>query len=231
MIKDYVSLDLETTGLNPKLDKIIEIGAVKVKEGVVVDTFSTFVHPGRVLSNEIIRLTGITDQDLVNAPIINDVLEELLEFIEDLPLLGHRVIFDYSFVKKAATNQGLVFEKKGIDTLKIARKQLATLESKKLDFLCEYYHIPHTAHRALEDAKATSLLYEKLVTNFYNDIDFKPYPLHYKAKKEGPITKKQIERLTALLIQHGIHEDIVIAMLSKNEASRYIDMILSKYGQ
>lgn len=231
MTTTYVSLDLETTGLNPKIDKIIEIGAVKVIEGKVVDTYSTFVNPGRTLTDDVKKLTGITDIDLENAPAIAEVLESLVIFLEDMTLVGHRIIFDYSFVKKAATNQGLNFEKKGIDTLKIARKYLAKLESKKLDYLCGYYHIPLRAHRALEDAKATSILYEKLANAFYQEGDFTPSPLLYKVKKEGPITKKQKERIDFLLEKFQIQTALTISMLTKNEASRYIDKLLAKHGR
>ena len=113
MITSYVSIDLETTGLNPKTDKIIEIGAVKVIDGKAVDTFRTYVNPGRVLEERIVELTGICQEQVDEAPPIGDVLPALAEFLEDLPLLGHRILFDYSFLKKAAANQKLPFEKKG----------------------------------------------------------------------------------------------------------------------
>jgi len=230
MIKSYISLDLETTGLNPKLDKIIEIGAVKVIDGKIVDTFSSFVNPGRALTEEIKSLTGIVETDLRHAPTISAIVADLLLFLEDLPLVGHRILFDYSFVKKAATNHNLPFEKKGIDTLKIARKYLRALESKKLTFLCEYYEIPHKAHRALEDASATSILYNKLADNYYHEEDFSPRPLLYKVKKEGPISKRQIERLEKLMRSLELEPEIDVAMMTKNEASRYIDRILAKRG-
>ena len=114
MINDYTVIDLETTGLNPKLDKIIEIGGVKVREGSVVEEFNTFVNPGRKLSERIIELTGITDEEVENAPYIEEILPEFLAFIGEDILLGHNLIFDYSFVKKAVVNQKLTFEKMGI---------------------------------------------------------------------------------------------------------------------
>ena len=99
---------------------------------------------------------------------IEELLPDLLVFLEDYPLLGHSILFDYSFLKKAAVNQKLSFEKRAIDTLKIARKYLADLEHRNLDYLCEYYGIPHHAHRALEDAGATDLLYRKLAEQFFS---------------------------------------------------------------
>ena len=160
MTEEYTALDLETTGLNPKKDKIIEIGAVKVREGRIMDSFQCFVNPWRKLGEETRLLTGIDDGMLQDAPGIEEVLEPLIDFIGEDVLVGHRILFDYSFVKKAAVNRSLVFEKEGIDTLKLARKLLPDLESRKLGDLCNYYGIAHRAHRALADAEASSGLYQ-----------------------------------------------------------------------
>lgn len=166
MTDSYVCLDLETTGLDPKKDKIIEIGAVRVRSGEITERMETLVNPGRMLPSRIVELTGICDSQLTDAPDITKVLPELLDFIGEDILLGHGVLFDYSFVKKAAVNQRLTFEKKGIDTLKIARKFLGGLESRSLTFLCKHFGIAHNAHRALADAEATSALYGKLTELF-----------------------------------------------------------------
>ena len=111
MIQDYVVLDLETTGLSPKSDRIIEIGAARVRQGKVEEVYSTFVNPGRLLTEHTIELTGIRDENLLDAPLIEDVLEPFLDFIGNDCLLGHNILFDYSFVKKAAVNHKLSFEK------------------------------------------------------------------------------------------------------------------------
>ena len=92
-MKDYVCLDLETSGLYPRLDKIIEIGAVKVLGGVAAERFQTFVNPGRKLSGHTSEITGITDRDLESAPYIEEALPEFLAFAGELPLLGHSVLF------------------------------------------------------------------------------------------------------------------------------------------
>ncbi len=231
MHNTYIALDLETTGLNPKRDKIIEIGAIKVVDGSVVDRLSTFVNPGRRLEERIVELTDITDERLADAPYIEDVISDILEFIGDSPLLGHRILFDYSFLKKAAVNQKKVFEKKGIDTLKIARKYLPELEHRNLSFLCEYYKIPHQAHRALADAEAAHKLYQKLAALFYQEEDvlFQPTPLLYKVKRDTPATKSQKERLYRLLTQHNITLGIDVEKLTRSEASRITDKILTSY--
>lgn len=233
MIDSYVCLDLETTGLDPKKDKIIEIGAVKVKDREVVDIMETFVNPERPLEERIIALTGIKDEQLSNAPDIKEILPKLIDFIGDDILLGHRVSFDYSFVKKAAINQRLKFEKFGIDTLKLARKFLPDLESRSLEFLCRHFEIEHSAHRALADAKATSELYYKLVELFYEGHEdvFKPKLLSYNAKPDTPITIPQKEQLYKLLDKHKIKVDYDVEKLTRSEASRIISQILVEYGR
>ena len=236
MIESYISIDLETTGLNPKTDKIIEIGAVKVVDGECVETFSTFVNPGRKLEERIVELTGIRDEDLQDAPYIEEVLPKLLEFMGDACILGHSVLFDFSFLKKAAVNNKLEFEKEAIDTLKIARKYLADLESRSLDKLCEHYKIPHHAHRALEDAQATHYLYQKLAEQFLpQDTSqaeelFRPKKLIYKAKKDSPATNSQKERLYRLVERHKITLSVDIEKLTKSEASRLVDKLRTQFG-
>ena len=105
MYDTYVSIDLETTGLNPKRDRIIEIGAIRVEQGQIVEEFSTFVDPGRKLEERITELTGIRDEDLADAPQLDEVFPKLLEFMGELPLLGHSVLFDFSFLKKAVRHK------------------------------------------------------------------------------------------------------------------------------
>lgn len=228
-MRDYVCVDLETTGLTPRQNHIIEIGGVKVRDGQVVDTFSTFVNPGRQLETRIIELTGITDDDLKSAPSIREVLPEFLRFAEELPLLGHNVLFDYSFLKKEAVNLGLSFEREGVDTLQIARKYLPQLPSRSLGALCAYYQIPLCAHRALGDATATVALYQRLVADYFDEEEsvFVPKPLIFTVKKESPATKRQKDLLYRLQERHRIDLKVDIEMLSKNEASRLADKIRS----
>lgn len=237
MINNYVSIDLETTGLDPKKDKIIEIGAVKVLNGIVIDTLETFVNPSRRLEERITQITGITNEDLKHAMEPEVAIPQLISFIGDNILLGHSVLFDYSFIKRAAVNLGYPFEKKAIDTLKISRKFLNALDSRKLGALCTHYNINLNAHRALADATATHELFKRLVTDFSQDVtgkvhgEFEPIPLFYKVKKEGPITIPQKERLLRLLDKHKIIVDWDINKMTKNEASRYTDQLLFRYGK
>lgn len=230
MYDTYVSIDLETTGLNPKRDRIIEIGAIRVEHGEITGEFSTFVNPGRKLEERITELTGIRDEDLADAPELDEVFPGLLEFMGELPLLGHSILFDYSFLKKAAVDRKLTFERSGVDTLKIARKYLPELPHRNLEYLCRYYEIPHHAHRALEDAKATDLLFRKLTELFYEE-EFEPQPLHFQVKRDTPATKPQKEWLYRLAEQHKITLEVDVEKLTRSEASRLVDKILAKYGR
>ncbi|MBD5523454.1 MAG: 3'-5' exonuclease [Lachnospiraceae bacterium] len=234
----YVCIDLETTGLNPKTDKIIEIGAIRVENHVIIEEWETFVNPDRQLDERIIELTGIRDEQLISAPMIDQVLPKLLEVIGDRVLLGHSVTFDYSFIKRAAVGQKLSFERNGIDTLKIARKYLPNLESRSLGYLCEYFGINHSAHRALCDARATVELYRKLTELFYdmeaaegNKSLFLPKKLRHNVKRDTPATKPQKEQLYKLTDRHKLIIDYDIEKLTRSEASRKIDRILAEYGR
>ena len=125
-------------------------------------------------------------------------------------------------MKKAAVNQRLVFEKKGIDTLKLAKLFLPELKSRSLLFLCEYYGIAHNAHRALADAEAAAKLYQKLAALFYqgNETAFEPNRLMCQVKRETPIT-----------IPHKLTVDYQVEKLTRNEASRIIGRLLAEYGR
>lgn len=229
----YISLDLETTGLSPKHDKIIEIGAVKVICGEIVDKLSTFVNPGRELDERVRELTGINPEDLALAPSIEKVIGQVVSFSEGLPLIGHRILFDYSFVKQAAVNSGLTFERTGVDTLKISRACFPELESKRLKDMCDYYNIHLDAHRALNDAIATHELLVRLEKEFatkYPKI-FEPEKLNYQVKRESPIRPSQVEKIKELIERHNIDCPYVIEKMSRNEGSRYYDKIVAMYGK
>lgn len=233
MIDSFISIDLETTGLSPKQDKIIEIGAVKYQKGRKAEVFSAFLNPGRLLSEPIRNLTGITQEQVDKGEELEKILPKLILFMEELPLVGHKILFDYSFLKKAAVDYKISFEKDGLDTLKIARHYLPELEHKNLDFLCGYYGIELQPHRALADAEATAKLYFRLAELFYKESDslFIPKPLQYRAKRDTPATKAQKERLCYLLERHKLYVDYNVEKLTRREASRYTDKILAAFGR
>ena len=201
-IQDFVVLDLETTGLSVKEDQILEIGAVKVQGGEVTASYETFVNPGRKVPERITELTGIRDEMIANAPDVETAVRGFLDFCGGLPLLGHNILFDYSFIKQAAINARLDFEKEAWDTLKIARKALPDLESRSLEALCGYYQIPREhAHRAMDDVLETLALFRKLEEGFSEDHPewFAAAPLKAKMKREVPATEAQKKYLADLI--------------------------------
>lgn len=233
MINSFIALDLETTGISPAEDRIIEIGAIKVIDGRECDVFSTFVNPKRKIPARITEITGIDDEMVADAPVIQEVFPKLQDFLEEYPLLGHNILFDYSFLKTAAVNMDCPFEKPGIDTLKIARRVYKQAESKRLDFLCEYLQIdPGKSHRAYDDARSAKLLYEKMYMENPDDEGFsKTVVLEFGIKKRQPVTPAQLRYLKALLQTHGIVPEVELGSLTKNEASKMIDKIVSSYGR
>ena len=229
MLKSYVCFDLETTGLDPLYNEIIEIGALKVRDGKVAERFMEFIHPQEEISPMITNLTGITNEMVANARPADAVISDFLEFCEDDVLIGHNVGFDYSFMKSGASNLGLTFEKFGIDTFKIAQRTLKSLPSKSLSSLCEYYQIENkAAHRAYYDALATAKLYQTLA-HYFEPQDpkvFQPLQLQYKIKKVQPATPKQIALLERLTEQKELIPDWDTTTLTRSEASRIIDRLL-----
>lgn len=234
MTNSYVAVDLETTGIGAKREKITEIGMVKVVDGSVVETYHTMVNPHREIPERIVELTGITDEMVKDAPGIEDVLPKVIEFCEGFPLLGHQIIFDYGFLTQAAVNMKLEFKKDAVDTLKLCRYLMPGAEKKNLGAACTYFGVtPETAHRALSDAMSTHLLYQKLMEAFGGTRSelFETKPLIYKAKKERTATKRQKEHLQDLLKYHRIETTVQIEHMTGNEISRMIDKIIFTHGR
>lgn len=234
MIKDYVAFDLETTGLNVETDYIIEIGALKVKDGKVCERFMEFVKPQISISPTITNITGITNEMVASARNTHDIIRDFVEFCGDFVLVGHNIMFDYKFMKKYASEYGYHFEKSGIDTLKISRKTLCNLESKSLGTLCEHYNIINqAAHRAYHDALATAKIYHYLAHDFEDKEPklFMPESLQFKQKKVQPCTLRQIEYLKTLCNYHNICIQEHPEELTRSEMSRLIDKIITTHGK
>ncbi|EOS24545.1 exonuclease, DNA polymerase III, epsilon subunit [Lachnospiraceae bacterium 3-1] len=234
ILKNYVVVDLEMTGLHARTDRILEIGAVKVEQGKCASAFHRMINPHMKLSKEVMELTGITDEMTEGGCEVWTAVKDFQKFAEGFPLVGHNIIFDYSFLKQCAVNHGGSFEKDGIDTLKLARKFLPKAEKKTLDYLCIWLEIPREqSHRALEDAKATTVLLQYLQEHFEEKEPeaFLPKPLQYKVKKQGPASTRQKKRLKELADWHKIDLDVEIDSLTKNEAARITDRIRAAYGK
>lgn len=234
MIQDYIALDVETTGLSPAKDRVLEIGAAKIKGGKVSGTYGTLINTGVPIPMRIQMLTGITDKMQSTGKKAEQAFPEFVEFCGDLPVLGHNVAFDFGFLKQGAMNLGLTFEKEALDTLAIARKVLPTLPSRSLPAMCEHYGVnPGHSHRALDDALAAHKVLLKLWEEFGESCPeaFSLKKLTYEARKQSPITNSQKGYLNDLLKYHKIETNIRVEELTKSEASRMIDRIILQYGR
>ena len=160
----YVVFDLETTGFSSIKDKIIEIGAVKVENGVITDKFSTFVNPKVPIPFEITNLTGITDDMVMEAPDIETILPQFLEFVGDAVLVAHNASFDVSFIEQNYRYQDITPDFTSVDTVAMARILLPTLSKFKLNVVANALHISlENHHRAVDDAGATAEIFVKFV--------------------------------------------------------------------
>ncbi len=156
---EIVCFDIETTGLNKKYEVIIEIGAVVLKNGEITDTFNTFVSPGRILSPEIIRLTGITDEMLEGALSQEEALRGFLAFAGDRPLAAHNADFDMGFIAAGCRKYGIPFRNSSVDSLILAQNLLPELGKYKLDIVAEHLHLPaFNHHRASDDAATVAYM-------------------------------------------------------------------------
>ena len=161
---EYVVFDLETTGLSSANEAITEIGAVKVKNGEIVDSFNEFVNPGKPIPPKIVELTGITDSMVADAPYIDEILPKFYEFVGNSVLVAHNAGFDTSFIKKAASDCGMEYNFTVIDTLDLARATVPELKKHNLAALTKHFNVKlENHHRACDDAMATAHIFLKLV--------------------------------------------------------------------
>ncbi len=163
MARVYVSLDIETTGLDPERDVILEIGAVRFKGSRVLDTYDVLVDPGRPIPYKIQQLTGIMPADIKGAPALQAVLPELGRFVGNNPIVGHNISFDLGFLRK----QGIFQQNTSIDTFELASILLPHASRYSLTALLKHLEVElppeGQAHRALDDAQATRHLFEALL--------------------------------------------------------------------
>ena len=161
---EFVAFDLETTGLSSRKDKIIEIGAVIMKNGQELDRFQTFVDPGRSLSSETVQLTGITDEMLCGAPGIREALDDFRSFVGDRVLVAHNADFDTGFLQTAFANNGLEYAYTSADTLVLSQCLMPQLKKYKLDVVADAMNLPEFQHhRAADDAVTCGLIMARLM--------------------------------------------------------------------
>lgn len=161
LVDSYVVFDLETTGLESSLCEIIEIGALKYKNNELVEEFSVLVKPDKSISDEITRITGISNEMVMNAFGIDKVLPDFLTFIEDLPLVAHNSSFDLSFIEENIKRLGLpMIKNTNIDTVELARTYIPKAYNYKLTTLKNYFKLDYGSHRSIDDCKTTNYVYE-----------------------------------------------------------------------
>ena len=160
----FVVFDLETTGFSAEVDRIIEIGAVKIKNGEIVDNFSKFVNPKIPIPFRIEKLTGINDSMVMEAEPIEKILPEFLEFCGDAVMVAHNAGFDTSFIINNAERLGIKYDPTIMDTVLLAQFVIPNLHNYKLDTLCKHLAVSlENHHRAVDDAQATAYIYLKMV--------------------------------------------------------------------
>ncbi len=168
----FVCFDLETTGLYATNDKITEIGAVKIKDGSIVDTFSTFADPERAIPAKIVQLTGITDSMVKGAPSQSEAVRAFLDFCGDAVLVAHNAPFDTGFIRKACQDMGVEYNYTSVDTVAIARKILPDAPNVKLDTLAKHFRLgKFNHHRAVDDAEMLTNIFLNLVRLLEKSFD------------------------------------------------------------
>ncbi len=160
---EYIVFDIETTGLSQKKNKIIEIGAVKVKDGEEIDRFSEFINPEEPIPYSIEQLTSITDEMVMHAPTVDVILPKFLEFCGDDIVVAHNAAFDTGFIKKNAKDIGMKFDNTIMDTMTLSHVLLPELGKFTLDRVCKALNVKNEHHhRAVDDANATAKIFVKL---------------------------------------------------------------------
>ncbi|WP_317366930.1 3'-5' exonuclease [uncultured Tyzzerella sp.] len=161
--KDYIVLDFETTGLSPINDKIIEIGAIKVKDNIIIDKFDTLINPKMPIPPFISNKINITNEMVKDKPFIEDIFKDFIKFLEYLPLVIHNAKFDMGFLINNCKNLSLSINNPALDTVSTTKILFPELKKYNLAFLCNHFNISNpNAHRAMSDVLATYELYKIL---------------------------------------------------------------------
>lgn len=234
MLEDYVALDLEMTGLNAKKDTILEVGAVRIRDGRAAAVYGALLRTETALPEKVTELTGITREMAEQGREPEEAMEEFFAFLGEDILVGHNIIYDYGFLKQWAVNHRFPFERSAVDTLKLARKFLPKEQKKNLGSLCGYFDIPlENAHRALDDALAAHKILERLKEQYGDKTEeaFSPRPLVYQAKRQTPATERQKQYLRRYAGHFALELPENLETMTRSEASRLTDLWISAHGK
>lgn len=196
---EYCVFDLETTGLSYRTEKITEIGAMKIKNGEIIDTFETFVNPEKPIPYQVVQVTNITDDMVKDAPTIEEILPKFLEFIGDSVLVAHNADFDMGFTKYNAEKLGYKLDNTYIDTLRLAKDLFPDYKKYKLGIIAENLGIKvDVAHRALDDVKTLVEVFKVMIhmlkqkqVSTVNEID---------EKSQGEVNLKNLPTYHAIIL-------------------------------
>jgi len=230
----YAIVDIETTGSRPSDDKITEIAVIIHDGTTIVDSFTSLINPGRSIPYQISQLTGITDEMVRDAPRFHEVARQIVEITNGKVFVAHNVRFDYSFLKSEFHSLGYNYQRKTLCTVRLSRKLIPGLPSYSLGKLCNSLNIPlRDRHRAFGDAKATSLLFDKILKldkpeEFLNLIDGE-----IKAQTLPPnISSAQVMALpeeTGVYYFHDQQGHVIYVGKSKNIKKRIISHFAMDY--
>ena len=220
-LTDMVVFDIETTGFSSKNDKIIEIGAVRVRDGIVLSEFSTFVDPQRSIPLKITELTGITDDMVKDAPVIGKVILEFNEFIKDATLVAHNAYFDVGFIRKNLGDLGMSIENPILDTVPLSRFLYKELKRHKLDTIAKHLGINMGAHhRAVDDAVTTMKILNKSMDKM-KEMGIENFrQLNERSKEEIDIKKLPMFH-TTILVKNKIGLKSLYEMVSSSHIETF----------
>lgn len=195
---NFTAIDIETTGLDPRLDEIIELSAIRVRNGEVVNEYSTLVRPPYAVPEFISELTGITNDSLRNAPSLNEALDDYMSFLGDDVIIGHNVNFDINFLyDKYLSLSSIEFSNDFVDTLRLSRFLLRDIHHHRLMDLLEYYGIgEEVEHRGLSDAYAAlNVLIRLHATALEQYSDIEQMMSEFKRRANHPHAKLKAESI------------------------------------
>ena len=218
LLGTFIVFDLETTGFSPIKDKIIEIGAVKVEGGKITERFSTFVNPRIPIPFRITQLTSITDAMVLDAPPIEEVLPQFLDFVGDGVLVAHNASFDVSFIEQNCRYQDIRPDFTSVDTVAMARVLLPTLSRFKLNIVAKALNISlENHHRAVDDAGATAQIFEKFVEMLAErDIHTLRELNRFGVKNNGDAVRKMPSYHAIILARNDIGRTNLYTLISKS---------------